>query len=138
MTALLDSTPCRHREVLQHLRGSCYFHCTPENVLAGPTRLCLYQQRHKSAATNNHESSLLSQIYYVFFVQSSQNQYVHNDGVVCVLFLKSVGFSGASFQVTCVVVHLETQFWDCVRMRATSPTIPQLQRSQNYVPDYSC
>ena len=68
-----------------------------------------YQQRHKSAATNNHESNLLNIIYYVFFVQSSQNQYVHNGGVVCVLYLKSVGYSGASFLVTCVVVGLGTQ-----------------------------
>jgi hypothetical protein len=81
---LLDCTPCRLREVPQRFRGSCCFHCMPENVLAGPKQLCVYQQRHKSAATNNHESNLLSPIYYVFFAQSSQNQYVHNGDVVCV------------------------------------------------------
>lgn len=52
--------------------------------MAGSKRLCLCQQRHKSAVTNNHESNLVSPIYYVFFVQCSESQYVHNGGVVCV------------------------------------------------------
>jgi len=84
ITAVLDWMSCRLREVPQRLRGSCCFHCMPENVLVGPKRLCVYQQRHKSVVTNNHESNLVSPTYYVFIVQSSQNQYVHNGGVVCV------------------------------------------------------